>query len=881
MSIKINFDACIAHVVEAAKGVVSEKDAGKIIIALTQKIQNSNNKIQARVETRLHQASKEFVAEIDKVAEINKRNALMTETAVRNFTKSAEMFPKPFEGMLAYFEDTRKFANQAGRGINAIKEGYISHFLGTLKARLEKAGVLSEFMKDTHVRQIYQEFYKKGSSGSKIAKSIRDIMYSLKEEAVKLQNLHGSYINFMPEHVKRTTYSQGRIKAEFGPDRFKSKFNFQRFLTPEEHAQTFEKFADFFIPLLDKEKTFKDANPKEFLRGAFDGIMSGEHGPEQKANGAEINSSFFAAGSLAKRASQQRLFHFKDGDAAYTAYSKLSTDPLSGSFVRELEHASRNIALMQQLGPNPEGTLKEVIKNLLYKYSRAGEEEKHDNLKSNQHKLFASLSALNGALNIPENPTLATATQSVISTIGMMKLGKILFFAMPDRALVHSVLTKHGIGAMDALGDTLKMRPPAGSQDRLRLTMMGGELRSFISSVGSRFTTGSESYLPSTIGKLQSAYFRMTGIHWSDDLCNAAILGSLPRHLGSMSDREYENLTPEYQKMFKMFGISSKEWDAWRSTAYSITKNGDQVPGIIGHENWISPDQFDKIPDSAIDELLKDREIPVSDNNRLRQRDLLQNKFHAWLSAQRDEGILMPGTKEHRQATFGTKSGTALGSAVRLIMMFKSWPLAVYNRIMTREIHGGGARTMIDWMKMEKNSNFHTTQLVALSTIAGYLSITLDDAIAGKNPRRFFDKNGEFDTTSSLSILRDSFLRGNAASLYSDLILREMDTAYNNVISTIGGPGLNTAIQGVGTLSKDLHGGGTAKNNLNFIRQNIPFGNLFYVKPALDHLVWFNIQEMLNPGSLKEMERQHDKKLNQDFWLPPSEIHKDLIGALQ
>ena len=239
----------------------------------------------------------------------------------------------------------------------------------------------------------------------------------------------------------------------------------------------------------------------------------------------------------------------------------------------------------------------------------------------------------------------------------------------------------------------------------------------------------------------------------------------------------------------------------------------------------------------------------------------------------------MPGTKEHRQATFGTQAGTPLGSATRLIMMFKSWPLGVYNRIMMREMFGSGATTMKDWLVSEKNSNFHTTQLLALSTIAGYLSLTIDDALAGKNPRRFYKENGEFDSDSTLAILRDSFLRGNAASLYSDLLLREMDTAYNSVIQTIGGPAVNMAIQGIGTLSEDIHGHGTAKNNLNFVRQNIPFANLFYIKPALDHLIWFNIQEMLSPGSLRNQERNHLKKFNQDYWLPPSEVHNALVGA--
>jgi hypothetical protein len=49
-----------------------------------------------------------------------------------------------------------------------------------------------------------------------------------------------------------------------------------------------------------------------------------------------------------------------------------------------------------------------------------------------------------------------------------------------------------------------------------------------------------------------------------------------------------------------------------------------------------------------------------------------------------------------------------------------------------------------------------------------------------------------------------------------------------------------------------------------------PFLNLFYVKPALDYLVLYQIQEALNPGWLHRMERRVEKENSQKFWLRPS-----------
>jgi hypothetical protein len=206
----------------------------------------------------------------------------------------------------------------------------------------------------------------------------------------------------------------------------------------------------------------------------------------------------------------------------------------------------------------------------------------------------------------------------------------------------------------------------------------------------------------------------------------------------------------------------------------------------------------------------------------------------------------------------------------RLLMMFKTFPIAVWTKILRREIQGSGARTFRDWMINEKNTNFHTTQLIALSTIAGYLSLTIDEALTGKEPRSFTDRNGDIDTEASLKILKDSFLRGNSATLMGDLLLKEYDTGYNDIVTKMGGPALGEAVKGISLASKTLHGEFNPRDGVNFLKDNIPFANLFYIKPALDHLVWFNIAEMLEPGSLREAEMKRKQDYNQDYFLPPS-----------
>jgi hypothetical protein len=869
---KISYRQCAESIKSIAGHLLSDTEIEALVSGIEQRVKNMDAAGITKVEDKLAKAGKELTDEVKKVALLSKRNALMTITIVRDLKKTAKLYPTPYEGLLAYLEDSRRSIEGAGRGVNSVVEGWKSKYLGAFKKELLQNDLQDVFRKDTYEKEIFQEFYEPGSSGNKQAQQIRDIMFALKQDTVKNQNLYGSFIHFLPEHVIKQNYDPNLIKQGFGPDRFKRIFNFDKNLTPEEHNATFKKWAEFIEPLLDKELTFKDSDPQKFLRGAFDGIMSGLHGGKIPQTGAEVNVSYYKAGALAKKASVQRLLHFVDGDAAYAAHKAFSGQRLSGGFLQELEHSATNIGLMQMLGPNPEASIREAVQQLGHDYSRQGMEKETQSLNEHSHKLFTALKFLDRSASIPENASMHTATASVISLLSQAKLGKLLLFALPDKALIHSVLTRNGMGGMDALGHVLKLTKPSNADERLRLVMLGGEVKSFLAQVNSRFTTGAEGGLPSALFNSQKFFFEMTGINWLDDMGTNSIVGALPRHLGSMADREFGSLIPEMQNMFKRYDITPAIWDAWRTTAYSTDASGNIVKGLVGDDNWVTPDRFKDIPDASIDRIIKDRGLKSAPTTRGRMRNELEEKFRTWLISQRDEGVLMPGSKEHRLATFGTQAGTAIGSISRLLMMFKSFPLTVYTKILRREMLGGGARNFSEWLSQESKSKFHTTQLVAMLTMAGYVSLTVDELLTGKKPRKFTDDKGDIDVEHSALLLKDSFLRGGAGSIYADLLMREYNEGYKNIARSVGGPFMNEVMKASSLASADVRGRGKLQDHIDFIKGNTPYVNMFYVKPALDYLIFYNMQEMLDPGSLRKKERETEQNYNQEYWLRPSDV---------
>jgi len=71
---------------------------------------------------------------------------------------------------------------------------------------------------------------------------------------------------------------------------------------------------------------------------------------------------------------------------------------------------------------------------------------------------------------------------------------------------------------------------------------------------------------------------------------------------------------------------------------------------------------------------------------------------------------------------------------------------------------------------------------------------------------------------------------------------------------------------------KALRGDDVAAESLRLILNHTPFINLFYTRIALDYMIIYRMQEALNPGYLRRMERRVEKENGQTYLVRPSEI---------
>ncbi len=234
-------------------------------------------------------------------------------------------------------------------------------------------------------------------------------------------------------------------------------------------------------------------------------------------------------------------------------------------------------------------------------------------------------------------------------------------------------------------------------------------------------------------------------------------------------------------------------------------------------------------------------------------RDGLALKLASYFSDRGKYAVLEPGARERAILRQGTRSGTPVGEALRTILQFKAFPATMITKVWGREIYGGqegSARAA------------GIVHMMVASTVFGFLAMSAKDLAKGRTPR---------DPTDP-KVWMAAFAQGGGGGIYGDFLVGKYNRFGNTALETAAGPTLSTAADIVNLWAATRGGDGRAATALRIAVANTPFANLFYTRPALDYLFLYQVQEALNPGFLRRMERRLKEENGQRFIIPPSNV---------
>jgi hypothetical protein len=841
---------------------VPEKDAALIL----DKLRRAATERAKRDGTTLDHALREIAGEMKKteelVAQIKKRNILLDIKARKNITGYVSKFPTIGEGLLAFLEGTQKVREGGRLSVDLQSHSIHGKYIGRLVAGLEKEGLLGDFRSGKLSRDIYTEMEQlsleegiPGSSGSPEAMKIAKILNDITDEMVSRQNRAGAYISKVPGYVIRQTHDVGEIRKAGG-------------LGPGQKKKSYAAWQAFVMPLLDPEKTYAGRDPELFLRNVHDALYSGIHGEipdEVIISGIRANPSISAS-------KDNTVLHFKDADSAWKYNQKFGIRDLKAQIFSDIFYRSRSIALMENMGPSGVANWESTIRELQL-IAREGPESAAQSDSLRTWKLQAALDTVTGKSDIPVNFTLARNVNVARSLTILSKMGGVVISSLSDKVFMNSELAHQGLGMIDRWIGQLRQFAIRSDDEKRTLRLMGVALDGVVGNTVSRYTM--HSTMTGAMHALQQKMFDLNFLNWWTDSNKAAAAELMSAHLGEHAGMTHAELPHELSRLLSLYDITPARWDAIRSTAYfKEAPDYRNVEVVNRHDDEnttkiITPDQLRNVPDETIDKLLGDQKPTVA--NRLRERDRLDTQLRAYYRDRVDIAVPTPGAAEKKYATWGgMRPGTPWGEAARLIMMFKSFPITIMTRVLGREVYGSGSDTLGHWLMNDHRGKFHTAQLIAMLTIAGYMSSAIRDALKGRTPRRLVEDDG----TINYSTLQDAAARGGGLGIMGDYLLNDYDRGYRNALSQAAGPVLGQIdpLADAFTRAKRGEFDSALDKTGKLALDNTPFINLFYMRPALDYLIFWNMQEAMTPGSLKRLEHAVEQKNHQGFFLPPSEV---------
>ncbi|MDN6861944.1 MULTISPECIES: hypothetical protein [Pseudomonas] len=728
----------------------------------------------------------------------------------------------------------------------ALGDAYIGGFIHDLE-RQDLVAILAKGDSDVDIADALWKIGTKQDT-SKLNDQVVSIARTIQkyQEAARIDaNRAGANIGNLPGYIARQSHDGEKIGSA-----------------------GFDKWLEEIQPRLDA-RTFDDvANPTQFLRGVYDGLVSGDH---LKAPGDKPANGFKGPANIAKKISQERVLHFKDGVAWHEYNTLFGTGNLREAVLRGLDMAGQNTGIMRRLGTNPEANLNMAMDILAEDVRKSGDPKALTNFNTARGNMIANRFAeVSGATRIPGNAWAARISANVRAWQSLSKLGGALLSSFADLPVAASEMRYQGKSFLGSLGEmTAGLAKGRGSLEQREIlssfgvygdSMRGEIMRRFSAddSVGGKMSRG------------MSLFFKLNGLSWWTD-ANKASAGLMMAHnLAQNKGRAWGTMDAGLRRTLGLYDLDAGKWDLLRGMDTRMADGRD----------YMTTDGIPGIPDERISAYLAEQGRKVSASAIRETREGLERSLRAYVNDRVSYAVLEPDARTRSIMNQGTRPGTIMGDLNRFMTQFKSFPAAYMQKTLGRELYGRGyaptplgegyrgSKDLIAALRNGNGERLAMAQLLLWTTAFGYLSMSAKDAVKGRQPRPADDPKTWIAAMT----------QGGGFGIMGDFMFGEVSRFGNKPLETLAGPTLGTAANALDLWAKIRSGDDAASSALRLAQNNTPFLNLFYTRIAMDHLFLWSVQEAMNPGSLRRTEQRIQQENGQKFLVKPSQSYLDPLG---
>ncbi len=802
-------------------------------------------------DAAIRQAAKELGDEARMAAAIEKRNALLNRQAREARRTRIENAPNVVDGMRAEIHGINTPTKGGRFSAQAEWRALQDEYQAGMARDLQKAGLFKVARGGTKDEAIGREMFelskgadgKPGISGDKEALQVAQIFHRYQSLAKEGVNKVGGWIGDYAGYITRTSHDADKIR-QAGLDAWKAEI----------------------LLKLDQDRTFEGVDNRDgFLNSTWHALTTGVHIGKDGPVGLK-DPAFTGPGNAAKKASQERLLHFKDAQSWIDYNKQFGHGSLLRSLMSNLERSARLTAIMRRFGTNPRAEFEQDLRHF-QESLRETDPEQVAKVQNWRQALQNRFDVLDGTSSIPVNRQAARIASLVRLDESMAKLGGVALTHLSAGMTRAAELRHHGIGFLENYGDYAKsfFRGRGRSTDTKEVAdLLHAGLDGLVNDIRSRFDP--DDGLPGRASSIANTYFKYTGLTYLYDAMRSGAEMLLSRHLGRNLQHGFGALPDELRTMLTAYDVSPEEWEMLRGVPDHTQAHG---------RTFLTPDAGERVDTAAMEAALRDRgAIPDGakqdgvDRAVADGRQALAMKLHAYINDTGGRAMISPGVEERAILLQGTRPGTPAGEALRFLAQFKLWPTALVTRGLGREIYSTRTGTQ---------AAIGIAHMAAAGAAFGYLRMVISDLASGRNPRN------PMDPATAIAAIA----QGGGLGIFGDFLFGQTSRFGHSFAETLAGPVLGEGVSALMDMWNNMkqvavsaaegnprQSKAAAKNlsadAFRTTMNQLPFANLFYARAIFEYFFTHQIQEAMSPGYLRRYEQSVRRNTGQTFWLSPS-----------
>ena len=598
-------------------------------------------------------------------------------------------------------------------------------------------------------------------------------------------------------------------------------------------SATFDQWREFILPRLDPEKMIDEQTglrmtPERLelaLRDVYETIRT--DGFNKMTPGATGQGR-----SIAKRRTDHRFLVFKDADSWLQYQEKFGNDNPFDTMFGHIKSMSKDIALMEILGPNPRATVNFLKQTAQKQAAMTGDEAMENAARKSAAKIDSFYMAVTGANNSPIDSRVMSTFAGLRQVLQSAQLGAAAISAITDMNFQRMARGFVGLPQAKTITDYLKLLMPLGAEERGKTAIRLGLIAEGWSSLASaqmRYVgdiSGPEITRRIADFVMRASFlspFTQAG-RWAFGM---EFLGTLADNVG----KTFDELDAPLRTTMERYNIGADKWDIMRSTE------------LYDHEGATFLRAEDIEARTDIDPTLA--------------RDLA-TRMMEMIETETNFAVPSSSLRGRVALTGETRPGTISGELTRSFAMYKNFGVTLVNTHLMRGVTQEGA----------KRKGKYFADLIISTTVMGALAIQLKEMSKGRDPRPMTDN----------AFWLAAFLQGGGLGIYGDFLFSDVNRFDRGLAETVAGPVVGFADDvrklTIGNLVQASQGEDTniARETIRFVGRYTPGSSLWYARLAVERMVLDQMQLYADPkarSNMRRLESRYRREYGQHYWWRP------------